>query len=92
MQGNASDLMHGLPLQSVFTSDDTPYHEPVRLTVMVYAPKSRVGEIIERHEILRRLFGNGWVHMICYDPNDLEMYKLTRRLTWISFGPGMVIP
>jgi len=85
MQGNASDLMNGLPMQSVFTSDDTPYHEPVRLTVVVYAPKGRVAEIIEQHEILRRLFGNGWVHMICYDPNDLGKYKLTRGLTWGAF-------
>ncbi|MBS1604864.1 MAG: DUF2309 domain-containing protein [Bacteroidetes bacterium] len=84
MQGNASDLMHGLPLQSVFTSDDDPYHKPLRLTVVVYAPAARIGEIVEQHDILRKLFGNGWVHLICYDPKDQKIYKLTRTLTWTA--------
>lgn len=82
MQGNASDLMHGLPLQSVYKSDKEAYHQPVRLTVVVYAPKSRIVQIIERHETLQRLFGNGWVHMICSDPQDHQKYVLTRSLTW----------
>ena len=36
MQGNASDLMHGLPLQSVYSADDQPHHEPLRLFTVVY--------------------------------------------------------
>jgi len=35
MQGNASDLMTGLPLQSVHSSDKTSYHEPQRLMTVV---------------------------------------------------------
>lgn len=82
MQGNASDLMHGLPLQSVFKSDDEPYHKPMRLTVVVYAPKTRIEQIVQQHEILKKLFGNGWIHMICYDPQEQKKYQLERSLTW----------
>lgn len=82
MQGNASDLMHGLSLQSVYKSDDEPYHKPLRLTVVVYAPKARIDQIVKQHHILQKLFGNGWVHMICCDPTDRMKYQLNRDLTW----------
>jgi uncharacterized protein len=84
MQGNASDLMHGLPLQSVYKSDDEPYHQPVRLTAVVYAPKDRIDRIIKDHEILQKLFGNGWVHLISYDPEACIKYRLMRDFTWTA--------
>lgn len=42
MQGNASDLMYGLPLQSVNYKDDQRYHEPMRLLTLVYAPREKI--------------------------------------------------
>lgn len=86
MQGNASDLMHGLPLQSVFKADDEAYHKPVRLTVVVYAPKEKIDAIILQHEILQKLFGNGWVHLICYNPADQKKYQLRRDFFWGSLS------
>ena len=86
MQGNASDLMNGLPLQSVFKSDDTPYHIPMRLSVIVYAPKARIEKIVKQQEILQKLFGNGWVHMICFDPEDEQKYRLNCDLSWTEVG------
>lgn len=82
MQGNASDLMNGLPLQSVFISDNEPYHKPMRLTVVVYAPQTYIDPIIETHQVLQKLFSNGWVHLICYDPTSNEKLILQRDLTW----------
>lgn len=82
MQGNASDLMYGLPLQSVFKSDNKAYHQSLRLTVIVYAPQSHINSIIKQQSILQKLFGNGWVHMICYDPKTKQKYSLQRNLTW----------
>jgi uncharacterized protein YbcC (UPF0753/DUF2309 family) len=69
MQGNASDLMHGLPLQSVYKSDSDPYHNLLRLTVVLYAPKERILSVIQKEETLQMLFRNGWIHLICLDPN-----------------------
>ncbi|MFO0958111.1 MAG: DUF2309 domain-containing protein [Isosphaeraceae bacterium] len=82
MQGNASDLMHGLPLQSVYLADDRPYHEPLRLLAVVYAPRPRIDAIVREQEVLRKLFGNGWVSLACIDPSDDRAYILGREGDW----------
>jgi uncharacterized protein YbcC (UPF0753/DUF2309 family) len=84
MQGNASDLMHGLPLQSVYAADGEPYHEPLRLLTVVYAPRSMLDAIINAQEVLKKLFGNGWVTLACLDPSDNQAYLLKRDLKWAS--------
>ena len=84
MQGNASDLMHGLPLQSVYATDDEPYHEPLRLLTVVYAPRSMLDEIIREQHVLKKLFGNGWVTLACIDPAHNQPQILKRDLKWQS--------
>lgn len=82
MQGNASDLMHGLPLQSVYKSDDEPHHIPTRLTTFIYAPLSYVTKVIDNNKKLKELFANEWLHLLCYDPILKCTYTLQRNLTW----------
>lgn len=82
MQGNASDLMTGLPLQSLYNSDTVPYHEPQRLIVIVLAPKSMLDKIIQSQPILKKLFSNGWVRMTMIEPMNNEIYLLNRDLSW----------
>lgn len=86
MQGNASDLMHGLPLQSVFAADDRAYHEPLRLLTLVKAPRQRVQGIIEAQPVLQKLFGKGWVHLVVADPQDGQFYRRTRSGDWVQEG------
>lgn len=86
MQGNASDLMTGLPLQSVHESDQVAYHKSMRLTVIVYAPTMRINRIIKHQEILKKLFGNQWVHLIVYDPIEKQKFSLQKDLTWCRLG------
>ena len=84
MQGNASDLMSGLPLQLVYSSDKEAYHEPVRLMTIVYASPCFIDTIIEKQYVLQKLFRNGWVLLICIDPENTHYhYFLDRDLTWI---------
>ncbi|QMT61665.1 DUF2309 domain-containing protein [Legionella sp. PC997] len=83
LQGNGSDLMHGLPLQSVMSRDETPYHQPQRLLTVVYAPQARVANIIARQAILKTLFFNEWVHLIIIEPSDGQAYKLNQDGNWI---------
>lgn len=82
MQGNASDLMHGLPLQSVNISDHICYHEPQRLITVVYAPRHYIEKIIAQQAVLQKLFKNGWIQLACIDPENSRTYQLTRNLSW----------
>ncbi|ULQ55884.1 DUF2309 domain-containing protein [Flavihumibacter rivuli] len=82
MQGNASDLMHGLPLQSVYKNDAEAYHQPLRLTTVVVAPTQQVGAIIAKHPILQTLFGNEWVKLLVKDPLTNRFYELGADLEW----------
>ena len=81
MQGNASDLMHGLPLQSVFASDGRPYHEPMRLLTVVQAPREQLEKVVAAQPVLQKLFGNGWVGLACIDPRDQRAWLLQRDLS-----------
>jgi len=82
MQGNASDLMNGLPLQSVYKSDTQAYHEPLRLMTVVYVPRDTIDAVIQTQSVLQKLFGNGWVKLACIQPQDRKVYGLQRDLTW----------
>lgn len=82
MQGNASDLMHGLPLQSIYLDDETLFHTPVRLLTVIYAPPNRVLKIIQEQKVLKKFATNGWVHFNCIDPNTGLSYILDRNLHW----------
>lgn len=82
MQGNSSDLMTGLPLQSVYATDDQAYHEPQRLMAVVYAPRTMLDSIIQSQPVLQKLFGNGWTQLACLDPEDGKTYLLNREFRW----------
>lgn len=68
VQGNGGDLKIGLPRQSLFRDDGLPHHVPQRLLAIVHAPFDRVAALVETNDILRRLFGKGWVQLIAIDP------------------------
>lgn len=82
MQGNASDLMTGLPFQSVYLSDTETYHDLMRLMTIVFAPRAMIDPIISAQPVLQKLLGNGWVKMACIEPEDRKIYRLQRDLTW----------
>ena len=76
MQGNASDLMHGLSLQSVYKTDTQAYHTQQRLHVVVYAPYGRVQKIIQEHKSIQKLVQNKWVILRCYDVIEHTWHSL----------------
>jgi uncharacterized protein YbcC (UPF0753/DUF2309 family) len=82
MQGNASDLMHGLPLQSTHRSDHEKFHEPIRLMAVIYAPMYYISKVIYQNEILETLAKNAWVKFCCINPDDKKCYQLKIDLTW----------
>lgn len=82
MQGNGSDLMTGLPLQSVYLNDSVRYHQPLRLMTVVYAPPILIEPIIKRQPLLQKLFGQGWLTLAVVEPNTQHTYFLERDLNW----------
>ena len=84
MQGNGGDLMHGLPWQSVMKDDQTPYHQPMRLQALVYAPQVMVNMLVQKHGILQKMFFNEWVHLRVLDPGDHKIWKLQPDGEWVA--------
>ena len=61
-EGNGGDLRIGLSKQSLFDGERW-VHEPLRLTVIIDAPGAAIASVIARHEVVRQLLDNGWLHL-----------------------------
>jgi hypothetical protein len=75
MQGNGSDLMTGLPYQSLYKKQGILYHDPVRLTVVIQAPLTRVLTTIKECPTALQYVRNGWIHLIVVDPESRKISK-----------------
>ena len=73
VQGNGGRLRAGLPWQAVHDGEKLA-HEPLRLSVLVEAPREAMIEILGRHDNVRALFDNGWLHLFA-----LEHGRMTAR-------------
>jgi uncharacterized protein YbcC (UPF0753/DUF2309 family) len=62
IEGNSGWLRPGLPWQAVHDGE-TLVHEPLRLSVMIEAPREAILDVLERHPDVRALFDNGWLHL-----------------------------
>jgi uncharacterized protein YbcC (UPF0753/DUF2309 family) len=84
MAGSHSDFQSGLPLQTVRDGKKL-FHEPLRLTVIIQAPISRIGEIIQRHTILQYFVNNQWIHLVALNPQSREFHQYVPGGTWKAF-------
>ncbi|MCC5958612.1 MAG: DUF2309 domain-containing protein [Rhodobacteraceae bacterium] len=63
VQGNGGILRPGLPWQAVHDGQNF-MHTPLRLSVLIEAPEHAIAEVLARHDGLRELFDNGWLHLL----------------------------
>ncbi len=91
MQGNASDLMHGLPLQSVYKNDQEPYHKTARLATFIYAPQDKIEQVINQSPKIKQLITNQWLFIYCLEPRIHKIYHLDQNLDWhLDKSPNLV--
>ena len=77
--GNGGDLKTGLPWQSVHDGQRYQHH-PLRLLVLLAAPRQAIDTIIAKHETVANLVTKGWVHLVALD--DGEYFRLSERNNW----------
>ena len=85
MTGNASDLRMGLPVQSLMDGS-RPYHEPLRLTAVIEAPRERIEMIIRRQPGIEKLFRNRWLGLVALDPGDRRFYRYDADSGWLPIS------
>ncbi|MCB1703652.1 MAG: DUF2309 domain-containing protein [Halioglobus sp.] len=73
-EGNGGDLRIGLPWQSVHDGRQWR-HTPLRLTVVIQAPRGPIEDVIARHETVRQLVENRWLYLVRLDGTQTEMYR-----------------
>ncbi|WP_439155150.1 YbcC family protein [Yoonia sp.] len=81
VEGNGGTLRAGLPWQSVHEGE-TYAHDPLRLSVYIEAPRDAMIDILRRHDEVRALFDNRWLHLFALDENGQPAWRYAGGLEW----------
>jgi uncharacterized protein YbcC (UPF0753/DUF2309 family) len=73
IEGNCPQLRIGLPEQSLHDGEQW-YHEPLRLTVVVEAPRETIEGVLARQEGVAQLIENRWLWLCRRTVDGLERY------------------
>lgn len=73
LSGNGGDLMTGLPWQSLHTGNELQ-HIPMRLQSVIAAPRGSIDRVIGKHELIRNMVDNCWLHLIAIDDGVVYRY------------------
>lgn len=89
VEGNGGVMRAGLPWQSVH--DGERYvHEPLRLSVCIEAPREAMTEILRRHDGVRALFDNHWLHLFALDEAGRMAWRYAGDLQWTAMTVASV--
>lgn len=81
VEGNDPDLRIGLSRQSVHDGQRWR-HEPVRLSVVVDAPRARIEQILARQPDVARLVENRWLWLFRLNEQGVENYRDGAWVAW----------
>ena len=85
IEGNSGRLRPGLPWQAVHDGR-TLVHEPLRLSVMIEAPRAAILDVLRHHPEVRALFDNGWLHLFALENGQVDA-RYRPGLTWEDERP-----
>jgi uncharacterized protein len=85
VEGNGGQLRAGLPWQSVHDGERYA-HEPLRLSVLIEAPREAMTDILRRHQSVRALFDNGWLHLFALNDEGRMAWRYAGDLHWTEMG------
>lgn len=91
LEGNGGLLRAGLPWQSIHDGE-RPVHEPLRLLVCIEAPREAMTEILRRHDGVRTLFENRWLHLCALDETGRMAWRYVGDLSWQALDPVAAAP
>lgn len=86
VEGNGGTLRGGLPWQSVHDGDRLR-HDPLRLTVIMEAPPGAIADVLARHDHVRALFDNRWLHLLTLDDAGRVALRYVGGLQWAPLDP-----
>jgi len=86
VEGNGGLLQAGLPWQSVHDGEGYA-HEPLRLSVCIEAPRQKITDVLSRHDTVRALFDNGWLHLFALDEEGRMAWRYAGDLRWTALLP-----
>jgi uncharacterized protein YbcC (UPF0753/DUF2309 family) len=81
LEGYSGDLRVGLPMQSVHDGENYQ-HEPLKLNVIIEAPIEAMNVILEKHESVRNLCDNGWIHLLAMNEQGKVSHRYEGNLNW----------
>ncbi|MFO1079706.1 MAG: DUF2309 domain-containing protein [Reyranellaceae bacterium] len=83
VEGNGGTLRPGLPWQSVHDGERYA-HEPLRLSVCIEAPREAMTDVLRRHDGVRALFDQGWLHLFALDDQGRMAWRYAGDLQWTA--------
>jgi len=81
LEGNGGDLRVGLPMQTLHDGQRL-VHQPLRLNAFIEAPISAISDILARHESVRTLAENGWIHIFAIQDEGRGIRRYAGDYRW----------
>jgi uncharacterized protein YbcC (UPF0753/DUF2309 family) len=91
LEGNAGDLKSGLPWQSVHDGKRF-VHEPLRLNVFIEAPLEAINRVIAKHESVRDLADNRWLHLFALSERGIVSQRYRGHFRWEELAQQEMAP
>jgi hypothetical protein len=83
LEGNGGDVRTGLPWQAVHDGQRL-IHEPLRLNVLVEAPREQIVKVLEKHESVRNLVEHEWICLFALGDEGRSCHRYTGEGQWAT--------